>query len=102
MEKSRRIRTSAQVQQRARELRQEMTPAEKILWDRLRSRRLNGLKFRRQQPLGPYIVDYYCPEFRLGIEIDGDIHDYQVQDDLERTRCLETQCYEVIRFRKSK
>jgi very-short-patch-repair endonuclease len=101
MEKSRRIRTSAKVQQRARELRQEMTPEEKILWDRLRSRRLNGEKFRRQHPLGPFIVDYYCPAFRLVVEIGGDIHDDQVNDDLERTRCLESHGFEVIRFRNS-
>ncbi len=100
MNKARRIRTTAKVQQRARELRQEMTPAERLLWDCLRSHRLDGLKFRRQHPLGSFIVDFYCPEHCLVVE-DGDVHDYQIEDDLQRTSYLESQGFQVIRFRNS-
>jgi very-short-patch-repair endonuclease len=78
-----------------------MTLAEKILWDHLRDRRLRGLKFRRQHPLGPFIVDYYCPEYRLVVEVDGDIHDFQAADDMERTYQLETRGLKVIRFRNA-
>ena len=62
------------VQQNAKELRQSLTPAERILWERLRDRRLSSLKFRRQHPIGAFIVDFYCPAARLVIEIDGGIH----------------------------
>ena len=94
-----RIRTPAQVQQRARELRQEMTPAEKLLWSRLRSKQLNGLKFRRQHPLGPFIADFYCAAHRLVVEVDGDIHDLQAERDAARTEQFEQHGYRVIRFR---
>lgn len=94
-----RIRTPAQVQQRARELRQQMTPAEKLLWSRLRNKQLNGLKFRRQHPLGPFIADFYCAARRLVVEIDGDIHDLQPERDAARTEQFEQYGYRVIRFR---
>jgi very-short-patch-repair endonuclease len=71
----------AQVQQRAQELRQEMTPAEAKLWQHLRAKRLNGLKFRWQHPLGPFIADFYCHAHRLVIEIDGDIHATTIERD---------------------
>ena len=99
MKNERRIRTSSGVQQRAKELRQKMTPAEKILWERLRNRQLGGLKFRRQHPLGPFITDFYCAEKRLVVEIDGDIHDLQQEQDEQRTRQFEEFGYQVIRFR---
>jgi very-short-patch-repair endonuclease len=94
-----RIRTSAPVQQHARELRREMTPAEKALWNRLRDRQLVGLKFRRQHPLGPFIADFYCAECRLVVEIDGDVHDLQAQHDQAWTERFEQYGYQVIRFR---
>ncbi len=94
-----RVSTSAPIQQRARELRREMTPAEKTLWNRLRDRQLAGLKFRRQHPLGPFIADFYCAECRLVVEIDGDVHDLQAQHDLARTERFEEYGYQVIRFR---
>ena len=81
-----RIRTAAGIQQRAKELRQEMTRAEQLLLERLRKRQLSGLKFRRQHPLGPFITDFYCAEKRLVVEIDGDIHDLQKTQDEQRTR----------------
>ena len=58
----------------ARQLRREMTPAERYLWTRLRRRQLSGCRFRRQHPLGPYIADFACVEKRLVIEIDGSQH----------------------------
>ena len=94
-----RIRTPAQVQQRARELRQEMTPAEKLLWNCLRNKQLHGLKFRRQHPLGPFVADFYCAARRLVVEIDGDIHDLQPERDAARTEQFEQYGYRVIRFR---
>lgn len=65
--------TSAKAQ-RARELRREMTPAERLLWARLRANRLQGFHFRRQQIIEPYIVDFYCHQAGLIIEVDGDVH----------------------------
>ena len=94
-----RIRTPARIQRRARELRREMTSAEKLLWSCLRNKQLNGLKFRRQHPLGPFIADFYCAARRLVVEIDGDIHDLQPERDAVRTEQFEQYGYRVIRFR---
>ena len=58
---------------RARELRASSTPAEQALWKLLRDRRLQGIKFRRQSPLGIFVADFYCPELKLVIELDGEI-----------------------------
>jgi type I restriction enzyme R subunit len=60
--------------QRARELRQPQTPAEEKLWYWLRDSQLEGMKFRRQHPIGRFIVDFYCAEKKLVIEVDGDTH----------------------------
>jgi very-short-patch-repair endonuclease len=60
--------------QTARSLRHEMTEAEKVLWNELKNRKLNGLKFRRQHPIHYYIADFYCHEKKLIIEVDGEIH----------------------------
>ncbi len=79
-----RIRALSLVQQRARELRQEMTPAEKTLWEQLRNRKLGGFKFRRQHPLDRFIVDFYCAACKLIVEVDGDIHDLQQERDAIR------------------
>ncbi len=98
MRNQHRIRTSIGVHQRAKELRQEMTPAEKPLWERLRDRQLGGWKFRRQHPLGPFIADFYCAEERLVVEIDGSIHDFQLAQDAERSEQIEEFGYQVIRF----
>jgi very-short-patch-repair endonuclease len=83
---------------RARELRRVQTPAERSLWSHLRDRQLEGLKFRRQQPLGNFIVDFFCSSARLVVEIDGDSHAGLVEYDHDRTVWLESQGYEVIRF----
>jgi very-short-patch-repair endonuclease len=96
--KANRIRTSARVQQRAKELRKNMTSAERILWERLRNRQLAGFKFRRQHPIGTCIVDFYCAGARLVIEIDGGIHLGQAEADANRSQELEAQGYRVLRF----
>ena len=96
--KSKSIRTPNSIKKRARELRKAATPAETILWNQLRNRRLNGIKFRRQHPLGSYIVDLYYPAHRLVVEIDGEIHRYQGVNDQTRTDQLEEKGYKVIRF----
>jgi len=83
----------------ARELRTRQTPAEALLWDALRSRRLAGLKFRRQHPIGPFVADFCCPERRLIVEVDGGIHDAQFDHDAEREALLITAGYRVLRIR---
>jgi very-short-patch-repair endonuclease len=91
--------TPAIIYAQARELRHDLTQAETILWDALRNRRLNGMKFRRQHPLGPFIADFYCAEFRLIIELDGRIHNNSTDEDLARTVQMSDYGYRVIRFR---
>ena len=91
--------TSAQIQAWARALRRRATPAEQKLWERLRNRRLKGLKFRRQHPLGPYIADFYCAAHRLVVELDGGIHEQQREEDARRTAYFEAYGYKVLRFR---
>jgi very-short-patch-repair endonuclease len=92
------MRTSAPVQERAKELRKNMTTAERILWERLCDRRLAGIKFRRQHPIGACIVDFYCAAARVVIEIDGGFHNLQVEADAIRSQELEAQGYRVVRF----
>jgi len=82
----------------ARELRKRLTPAEKLVWDRLRKRQLKGLKFRRQHPIGPYIVDFYCAALRLVVEIDGGYHQERGEEDAERSAYLRDEGYHVVRF----
>jgi very-short-patch-repair endonuclease len=72
----------------ARELRKNLTEAERTLWRHLRLRQFGGYKFRRQQPIGNYIVDYVCLEKRLIIELDGGQHSKQIAYDSERTAWL--------------
>ncbi len=91
-------RTTVAVQERARELRQEMTPAERVLWRHLRSHRLGGPHFRRRHPIDRFIVDFCCVEHRLVVEVDGPIHKGRVEHDRHRTECLGRPNYRVIRF----
>lgn len=84
--------------QRARDLRQTSTEAEHWLWQRLRGRRLGGHKFRRQVPVGSYIVDFLCKDRGLVIEIDGSQHQQQVDYDRARTAFLEAKGYRVVRY----
>ena len=82
----------------ARELRNNMTYAEKRLWERLRAHRLNGWKFRRQHAMGRYIVDFVCLEARIIVELDGGQHDAQRNYDAARDRWLTEQGFQVIRI----
>lgn len=84
--------------QKARRLRQDQTPAETVLWRCLRNRQLDGMKFRRQFPVGKYIADFCCIEKRLVIEIDGGSHVGKDEYDRKRTVFLEEQGFHVIRF----
>ena len=68
----------------ARQFRKEPTEGERILWEALCGKKLDGIKFRRQQPIGYFVVDFYTPAFRLVIEVDGPIHDQQVEADKGR------------------
>ena len=79
-------------------LRQNMTPAEATLWQWLKGRGAGGWKFRRQQGIGPYVLDFYCPELRLCVELDGSSHDFKYEYDEERTKHLNEQGIQVIRF----
>jgi very-short-patch-repair endonuclease len=83
---------------RARELRKNLTDAERALWQHLRHRQIGGQRFRRQHPIGPYIVDFFCFEKRLIVEIDGGQHSEQVAYDEERTKWLEARGFRVLRF----
>ena len=84
----------------ARDLRKEMTCAEKKVWNELRDRKLAGYKFRRQHPVGQFIVDFYCPGQGLVIEIDGGVHllEEKVEKDANRTAELDRLGLKVIRF----
>ena len=85
--------------ERARDLRRDMTPAERKLWAKLRGRQLMGARFRRQHPLGPYIVDFVCLDRRFIVEVDGGQHGEAEQKarDERRTAWLESEGYRVIR-----
>ncbi|MBN8649932.1 MAG: endonuclease domain-containing protein [Cytophagales bacterium] len=85
----------------ARSLKKVMTPSENLLWQNLRNRKVNSYKFRRQHPISKYIVDFYCHEAKLVIEVDGGIHfiDDNVEYDKLRTLQLEAFGLKVIRFR---
>jgi very-short-patch-repair endonuclease len=83
---------------RARELRRKETPAEALLWERLRGRRLAGAKFRRQHSFGPFIADFYCRETRLVVELDGPIHDSRRDQDAVRDDWARANGLSVLRF----
>ena len=88
------------IRSRARQLRNNPTEAERLLWRELRLRQLGGHKFRRQQPLGRYIVDFVCLERRLVVELDGGQHSEPEQAgyDAERSSWLEQEGFRVLRF----
>ncbi len=83
---------------RARDLRARQTEAESLLWYVLRGRRLCGLKFRRQFPIEPFLVDFACVDRRLVVEIDGGYHDYVYEEDQSRQQKIEAKGWQVIRF----
>ena len=81
-------------------LRNNATAPEAVLWRALKGKQIDGLKFRRQFGLGPYVLDFYCPEIRLCIELDGEVHKSyeQSQYDEIRTRFIASNNIKVIRF----
>ena len=91
--------TTPVIEAGARALRRTRTPAERRLWQALRVRQLGGLKFRRQHPVGPFVLDFYCPSCKLVIELDGGVHAGQAEQDEARTQHLESYGYRVLRFR---
>jgi very-short-patch-repair endonuclease len=83
--------------ERAKELRREMTPAEKVLWEELRANK-QGVHFRRQQVIQGFIVDFYCHKAGLVIEVDGDVHDLQQEEDARREKVLREMGLRIVRF----
>src|SRR5688572_17350411 len=90
------MRASILTQKRARALRRAMTLPERTLWSLLRREQL-GLRFRRQHPIGPFILDFYCPAAKLCVEVDGPAHAEQAEHDLRRDRWLMEQGIKVLR-----
>jgi very-short-patch-repair endonuclease len=84
---------------RGRRLRSNPSATERVLWERLRQRRLGGLKFRRQMPMGPYVLDFVCLRFRLIVEADGPFHD--PEKDAIRDAWLKAKGFRVLRFNNS-
>lgn len=89
---------SANMIRRARNLRHTSTPPEQLLWTALRNGQIGGLKFRRQHPIGPYVVDFYCHRVGLVVEVDGMSHENKMLPDSERTKYLEDQGLRVLRI----
>lgn len=84
----------------ARDLRQNMTPAEQILWDNLRNRQCGGFKFRRQQVIEGFVADFYCEKAKLVVEVDGGIHSEESQKELDehRDKVFQSRNIKTIRF----
>jgi very-short-patch-repair endonuclease len=96
------VRSPAITEEKARlaaEFRKQPTEAEARAWEILRDRRLLGLKFRRQQPIRGFIVDFYCPEHRLALELDGAVHERQAEYDQARDQILASEDIRVLRVR---
>ena len=94
-------RTRKSLIQNAKDLRSLMTPAEKMLWKRLRGKKMNGYKFYRQVPIDRFVVDFYCPEKKLIVELDGEIHDREdvKEHDKNREEVFLGKGLRTIRFR---
>ena len=88
----------AEKEARAVQMRQNMTAAEKMLWERLRRNQVGGLHFRRQQIINGFIADFYCHTARLVIEADGGVHDAQADYDRERDEIIATHQLTILRF----
>jgi len=82
----------------SRNLRKQRILSEVLLWNSLKGRKMLGCQFARQKPIGHYIVDFYCPELRLVIEIDGESHRERFPQDVQRQKELEGMGLEVLRF----
>ena len=99
MEYKPRIRgTTPEIEQAAKRLRKNLTPAEAKLWSALKNKQLEGLKFRCQHPVGNFILDFYCPSRKLVVEVDGKIHNDRIDRDRDRTSKLEEYGYTIVRF----
>ncbi|MEA5582506.1 DUF559 domain-containing protein [Nodularia harveyana UHCC-0300] len=83
----------------ARQMRTEPTLSEKLLWQRLKNKQLLGFKFRRQQVIDRFIVDFYCHDIKLVIEVDGEVHNYTQLKDAIRQEFLESLGLRVVRFK---
>ena len=90
---------SFSIKAKAQELRKNLTPQEKRLWDRIRRGQLNGMHFRKQHPYNIYILDFFCFKANLAIEVEGKIHLRRKEYDKERTRFLESSGLKVLHFR---
>jgi very-short-patch-repair endonuclease len=90
--------STREVTARARQLRRSMTEAERALWRMIRNKQLCEMRFRRQRPMGQYIVDFVCLEAKLILEVDGGQHAEQIAYDSKRTQFLESLGYRVLRF----
>jgi shikimate kinase/very-short-patch-repair endonuclease len=87
--------------QLCRELRQRQTPAEEFFWELVRDRRFDGLKFRRQYPLGGFIPDFYCPEYKLAVELDGSVHQHQAERDQARDEAINRYGIRVVHIKNA-
>ena len=94
------VHNSKELKKQRQNLRREMTPSEVRLWNVLKGRRLDGRKFRRQQSLGPYIVDFYCPAEKLVIELDGEVHNdgMRREYDAQRHEYIQDLGITLVRF----
>ena len=86
------------LKERRRELRNDLTPAEAVLWKCVQRRHILGKKFRRQYSFGRYVIDFFCPECAIAIELDGATHDWDNDYEDERRRFLEKHGIELLRF----
>ncbi|MGH9440710.1 MAG: endonuclease domain-containing protein [Thermoanaerobaculia bacterium] len=86
------------LKERIRGFRANPTTAETLLWQKLRNLRIDGARFRRQHPVGPYVLDFYCWKRKLGIEVDGLIHESRLDQDAARDRYLLSRGVEILRF----
>ena len=82
----------------ARQLRREQTKAEKIVWELIRKRKFRGLKFRRQHVIEGFVLDFYCPEIKLGIEVDGSVHMKRRDYDKLRQEVIESEGIRIVRI----
>lgn len=97
IEKPSRFARTPKMTERARGLRLGMSPIERQLWSKLRRDQL-GVSFRRQHPVGPYVLDFYCPALKLAVELDGDDHALRVDSDAQRSAYLARSGIAVVRF----
>ncbi len=92
---------SPELRQAAEQLRDNMTAAEQVLWEAIREKKLGGLRFRAQHPVGQFVLDFYCASCKLAIELDGSVHENRAEEDAARTAHLEAYGYRVLRFQNN-